>query len=129
VEAVVAEVDAGQIQQVLTNLTMNAIQSMPQGGAVEFRLARRTCAHPDYGDTAADFFAIEVRDHGVGISQEHLSQLFEPFFTTKEIGAGTGLGLSIAYGIVQEHGGWIEVASEVGKGSCFTVFLPAGGQA
>jgi signal transduction histidine kinase len=62
----------------------------------------------------------------VGISEEHLQQLFEPFFTTKEVGAGTGLGLSLAYGIVQEHGGWIDVASRVGEGSCFTVFLPEG---
>ena len=75
--------------------------------------------------TPAGFFAVEVQDHGVGIPEENIPQLFEPFFTTKEIGVGTGLGLSIAYGIVQEHGGWIEVASRVGEGSCFTVFLPA----
>ncbi len=53
-----------------------------------------------------------------------MEQLFEPFFTTKEVGEGTGLGLSIAYGIVQEHGGWIDVQSEIDKGSCFTVYLP-----
>jgi two-component system NtrC family sensor kinase len=127
-EDAVADIDAGQIQQMLTNLTMNAIQAMPQGGPVEFRIGRRTRGHPDNGGTPAEFFAMEIEDQGVGISAEHIPQLFEPFFTTKEVGAGTGLGLSIAYGIVQEHGGWIEVASRVGEGSCFTVFLPAEGQ-
>jgi len=128
-ETAIADVDAGQIQQVLTNLTMNAIQAMPQGGPVEFRIVRRTRPHPEKRDVRADYFAIEIQDHGVGIPPENLPQLFEPFFTTKEVGAGTGLGLSIAYGIVQEHGGCVEVASEAGKGSCFTVFLPAGGPA
>jgi signal transduction histidine kinase len=126
-EAALAEVDAGQIQQVLTNLSINAAQAMPSGGPVEFRLERRTCVDPERSSAApSDYFAIEVRDEGVGITPENLSQVFEPFFTTKEVGTGTGLGLSIAYGIVQEHGGWIDVTSEVGKGSCFTVYLPVG---
>jgi two-component system, NtrC family, sensor kinase len=137
-EKIMADIDAGQIQQVLTNLTMNAIQAMPQGGPVELRIGRRnvsgTLRVPLSSGTRSvpdtlEYFALEVQDHGVGIPEEHLSQLFEPFFTTKEIGVGTGLGLSIAYGIVQEHGGWIDVASQVGKGSCFTVFLPAGATA
>ena len=64
----------------------------------------------------------------MGIAKEHLPQLFEPFFTTKDVGAGTGLGLSIAYGIVEEHGGWINVQTRVGEGSCFTVFLPKEGK-
>ena len=134
-EAAMVAVDASQMQQVLTNLSINAAQAMPNGGPVEFRLDRRnvsgTLRVPVEGGTRGvpdtlNYFAIEVRDEGVGIPLENMSQLFEPFFTTKEVGAGTGLGLSIAYGIVQEHGGWIEVTSEVGKGSCFTVFLPAG---
>jgi signal transduction histidine kinase len=126
-DAAFVEVDAGQIQQVLTNLSINAAQAMQNGGPVEFRLDRRTCAHPERSSGAPqDYFAIEVRDEGIGITPENLSQVFEPFFTTKEVGTGTGLGLSIAYGIVQEHGGWIDVTSEVGKGSCFTVYLPAG---
>ncbi len=129
-EEAVAEIDAGQIQQVLTNLTINAIQAMPQGGQVQFFIGRRSGRSPDGGPEGgaagpSAFYAIEVRDQGVGIPEEHMQQLFEPFFTTKEVGAGTGLGLSIAYGIVQEHGGWIDVASRVGEGSCFTVFLPA----
>ncbi len=62
----------------------------------------------------------------MGIPEENVQHLFEPFFTTKAVGEGTGLGLSIAYGIVQEHGGWIDVTSRPGEGSCFTVFLPEG---
>ena len=124
-EEAVAEIDAAQIQQVLTNLAVNAIQAMPQGGQVRFSIGRRSGRSPDGGsDGPAEFYAIEIQDQGVGIPEEHMQQLFEPFFTTKEVGAGTGLGLSIAYGIVQEHGGWIDVTSRVGEGSCFTVFLP-----
>jgi signal transduction histidine kinase len=65
-----------------------------------------------------------VEDHGQGIEPEHIEHLFEPFFTTKDVGEGTGLGLSIAYGIVEEHGGWIDVTSRVGEGSVFSVYLP-----
>jgi signal transduction histidine kinase len=126
-EEAIAEIDSGQIQQVLTNLTVNAIQAMPGGGQVQFSINRRSGRSPDGGSGGpTTFYAIEVRDQGTGISEEHMQQLFEPFFTTKEVGAGTGLGLSIAYGIVQEHGGWIDVTSQVGEGSCFTVFLPQG---
>ena len=121
----VAEIDAGQIQQVLTNLTINAIQAMPDGGQLRFLIRRRSGRSPDGGsDGPSALFGIEVHDEGVGIPEENMRQLFEPFFTTKAVGAGTGLGLSIAYGIVQEHGGWIDVNSRVGEGSCFTVFLP-----
>ncbi len=140
-EEAVAEIDAGQIQQVLTNLTINAIQAMPQGGQVKFVIRGHQGAGsgeqgagsgepsllaPGSPLPAPRFYAIEVHDQGVGIPEEHIQQVFEPFFTTKEVGAGTGLGLSIAYGIVQEHGGWIDVTSRVGEGSCFTVFLPVG---
>ena len=127
VDAAIAEIDAGQIQQVLTNLAINAIQAMPQGGQVQFLIRLRSGRSPDGGsDGPSAFYGIEVHDQGVGIPEEHLQQLFEPFFTTKEVGAGTGLGLSIAYGIVQEHGGWIDVTSRVGEGSYFTIFLPRG---
>ncbi len=124
-----AEIDAEQVQQALANLTINAIQSMPGGGKVDFAVGRRM-ARPPHGrdDRAAAYYGIEIRDHGAGIAAEHLSQLFEPFFTTKAAGEGTGLGLSIARGIVEEHGGWIEVASRPGEGSCFTVLLPEGGK-
>ncbi|HEX2880726.1 MAG TPA: ATP-binding protein, partial [Polyangiaceae bacterium] len=65
-----------------------------------------------------------VRDEGTGIPSSALSHIFEPFFTTKDTGEGTGLGLSVAYGIVKEHAGWISVDTKVGKGSCFSVYLP-----
>jgi signal transduction histidine kinase len=118
-------VDPGQIQQVVTNILVNAVQSMPHGGEVSVVLdeqGRRPADAPQ--SPQGNYLAIAIRDQGVGIPPEHLEHVFEPFFTTKEVGEGTGLGLSIAYGIVQDHGGWIEVASEVGKGSCFTVYLP-----
>ncbi len=123
----VAEIDAGQIQQVLTNLIVNAVEAMPGGGKADIAVRSQAACPPDGGDAQpAAYFAVEIRDEGVGIAEEHIWRLFEPFFTTKEVGEGTGLGLSIAYGIVQEHGGWIDVTSRPGKGSCFTVFLPAG---
>jgi two-component system, NtrC family, sensor kinase len=127
-EEAVAEIDAGQIQQVLTNLTINAIQAMPSGGQVQFFVRRKAQSPGNGGLLQSEFYAIEVHDQGGGISDDNKQHLFEPFFTTKEVGAGTGLGLSIAYGIVQEHGGWIDVSSRVGEGSCFTVYLPAGAQ-
>ena len=75
---------------------------------------------------AGPFLEVQVADTGIGIPPEHLPRIFDPFFTTKEVGKGTGLGLSVSYGIVRAHGGYIEVKSEVGKGSLFTVGLPVG---
>ncbi|MBN2294649.1 MAG: HAMP domain-containing protein [Pirellulales bacterium] len=119
------EADAGQIQQVLTNLIVNAIQAMPQGGNVKVAICRKYAQPPEGHDTTGgEYLCLSVRDEGVGISKENMRLLFEPFFTTKDIGRGTGLGLSIAYGIVSEHGGWIDVESEPEKGSCFSVYLP-----
>jgi len=126
-----AEVDAGQMQQVLTNLVINAVQAMSAGGNVDIAIDRRSVQPHDGNDNASggaaiSCYAIEVRDQGDGIAEENMQHLFEPFFTTKGIGEGTGLGLSIAYGIMQEHGGWIDVSSRPDAGTCFTVFLPAG---
>ncbi len=119
------DVDAGQIQQVLTNLIVNSSEAMPGGGTVEIAL---TCEHvtpPDGSECIpGQYVRIDVIDHGEGIPPELLDEVFEPFFTTKEVGEGTGLGLSIAYGIVKEHGGWIDVRSDMGRGSCFSVYLP-----
>jgi signal transduction histidine kinase len=120
-----ARVDVGQIQQVLTNLILNAIQAMPDGGTVSIDLRHaRTVPPGKQQDAEANYRCIRVRDEGVGISEETMQHLFEPFFTTKDVGEGTGLGLSIAYGIVQEHDGWIEASSEPGSGTCFSVYLP-----
>jgi two-component system NtrC family sensor kinase len=120
-----AEVDSAQIQQALTNLVVNGIHAMPQGGRVSVRLGRARVRPPvDHGGPAGEYLCLEVRDAGEGISEEAIDHIFEPFFTTKGIGEGTGLGLSVSYGIVREHGGWITVQSQLGKGSCFSIYLP-----
>ena len=80
---------------------------------------------PDHGGPEAAFHRVVVSDEGEGILPEHLGHIFEPFFTTKDVGEGTGLGLAVAYGIVHEHGGWIEVKSERNRGTEFSVYLPA----
>lgn len=110
-------VDRNQMQQVLLNLVHNALQAMPEGG----NLAVGTAVEKREG---MGWITIEVRDEGVGIEEENLGHIFEPFFTTKPLGSGTGLGLSVSYGIVSEHGGFIEVESAKGEGSSFTVWLP-----
>ncbi len=104
------------LQQVFLNLFINAIQAMPDGGVLKV-----TAFVSDGGQNVT----VEVADTGVGIAPEHIPRIFDPFFTTKEVGRGTGLGLSVSYGIVEKHGGRIEVRSEVGRGTTFTVILPA----
>jgi two-component system NtrC family sensor kinase len=119
------EIDSPQIQQVLTNLIENAVHAMPQGGTVTLHVEagpfQSLSERPAEGNAHA---RLVVEDHGIGISAENLAHIFDPFFTTKDVGKGTGLGLSIAYGIVQDHGGWIEVRSTPGEGSHFFVYLP-----
>lgn len=120
-----AHVDVDQIQQVASNLMMNAIQSMNGEGLIRVTIGTRRAKPPNAVDGVEhDYVYFSVRDQGHGISSENLSRVFDPFFTTKDIGQGTGLGLSISLGIVREHGGWIDVESELGRGSCFTVYLP-----
>jgi CheY-like chemotaxis protein len=117
------------LEQVLVNLAVNARDAMPKGGQLLIltetaRLdAAQASAHPEA--RAGDFVCLSVTDTGTGIAAEHLPRLFEPFFTTKEVGKGTGLGLATVYGIVQQHEGWIEVASQPGAGATFKIFLPA----
>jgi two-component system, NtrC family, sensor kinase len=125
-QAVRALADSNQLQQVLLNLTMNGIQAMPSGGTLTLSVEQtEPLAHPEKpAENPIPYAQISVMDTGDGISEEHLPHLFDPFFTTKEIGQGSGLGLSIAYGIVQEHNGWIAVQSELGSGSQFRVYLP-----
>jgi signal transduction histidine kinase len=108
-----ADVDAGQIQQVITNLAVNAIQASPEGGVITVRVV-----------SADDECRIDVEDNGPGMEPDVIERVFEPFFTTKDVGEGTGLGLAVAYGIVREHGGRIAVESEPGRGSRFSVHLP-----
>ena len=110
--------DPIRIEQVLLNLFNNAIEAMPGGGVLTVSTTLET------DQTDEDWLVIRVRDTGTGIEEEHLTQLFDPFFTTKEVGEGTGLGLSVSYGLIQEHGGRIEVSSQPGKGSEFQIYLP-----
>ena len=107
--------DADQINQVFINLMMNAIQAMPDGGTMTVH----TSADNGSG------IKVDIQDTGVGISKEHLRSLFTPFFTTKKEVKGVGLGLAVSHGIIERHNGRIEVKSEEGKGSTFTVYLNA----
>ncbi len=124
-----AYVDPDHLQQVVTNLIVNAIQAADRPGTVLVSVMSRKARPPaDHDGEEAEFVCIEVRDEGIGISEENINHIFEPFFTTKDVGSGTGLGLAVAYGIVRDHGGWIEVESALGKGSLFRVFLRKGGE-
>ena len=122
-----AAADPGQLQQVLLNLSLNGIQAMPDGGVLELRCAsaEQPALPENLAGTAERWLLMQVLDQGQGIQPEDLRHIFDPFFTTKDVGQGTGLGLSISYGIIEEHGGWIEVDSNPGTGSCFNVYLPA----
>lgn len=120
--------DASLIDQIIINLTVNARDAMPNGGCLT--LATGVIEINPGGESrnpeaqAGSYATIIVADAGTGMDPETLSHVFEPFFTTKAVGKGTGLGLSTVHGIVKQHGGWIEVTSEPGKGATFTVFLP-----
>ena len=117
--------DAGQVQQVLANLIINAVQASRSGGHVTVRLDGVTACPPDVQDAeASPYWRISVEDEGEGISPEVMSHIFDSFFTTKASGNGTGLGLAISKELVKEHGGWIAVSSEVNRGSVFDVFFP-----
>ncbi len=107
------DADAGQIQQAVIALATNAIDAMPGGGELTFRVFPQ-----------ANRLMVEVADNGTGIEPENMSKIFEPFFTTKEVGKGTGLGLAVCYGIVSEHGGRLNVRSNLGKGTVFSIALP-----
>ena len=107
-------VDGGQMQQAIIALATNGIDAMASGGKLTFRVF-----------TKGNRVVIEVEDTGSGIPVENMSKIYEPFFTTKEVGKGTGLGLAVCYGIISEHGGRLSVRSSVGKGTTFSIFLPA----
>lgn len=115
--------DPDQLYEVFLNIVMNAADAMPRGGALSIRVTRVKRRHPEQA-VESRFVAVEFEDTGCGISSELLHRVFDPFFSTKGVGQGTGLGLSVAYGIAREHGGWIEVESEEGRGTSVTVWLP-----
>jgi signal transduction histidine kinase len=110
---VMVRYDAQQIEQVLINMITNAVQAMPDGGSIRISL-----------EETREEVQILIKDTGEGIPGENIGLIFDPFFTTKPEGEGTGLGLSVSYGIIARHGGRIEVESEVGKGTTFTIYLP-----
>jgi len=120
--------DQGQIEQVLVNLATNARDAMPEGGKLTLEV-RRVDLTADFVKAfdsvqAGPYVMVTVSDTGSGIDEATRQRIFEPFFTTKEVGKGTGLGLSISYGIVKQHGGFISVASMIGVGTTFSVYLP-----
>jgi signal transduction histidine kinase len=116
-ELVWVPLDRNQMKQVFLNLVHNALHAMPDGGKLSIKTVMRQ-------REGRDWVTVSIRDTGLGISRENLSRIFEPFFTTRSKDGGTGLGLSVSYGIVTDHGGFIEVTSQIRKGSEFTVWLP-----
>ena len=122
------EADQAQIEQVLLNLYVNAWHAMPGGGELYLQTENVTLAAPfvkHYGLVPGRYVKITIADTGVGMDKKTRDRIFDPFFTTKEMGRGTGLGLASAYGIIKNHGGIIQVESEKGEGSVFTISLPA----
>jgi PAS domain S-box-containing protein len=121
--------DQGQLEQAVVNLVVNARDAMPQGGSIRITCATALLARDYEASTgripSGRYAAIAVADTGQGMSPEVRARIFEPFFTTKDMGKGTGLGLATVYGIVKQFRGYVDVQSEVGRGSTFTLYLPA----
>jgi two-component system NtrC family sensor kinase len=109
--------NAGKLQQVFTNLLLNARDAIPDGGRITLRTST----------DERDLVNVEVLDTGIGIAPENVARIYDPFFTTKGVGRGTGLGLAVSYGIVQEHSGHIAVESAPGRGTTFRITLPTAG--
>jgi len=117
--------DPSKLMQIITNLTINATQAMPNGGTVTLSVERKRMLPPVAEHLSeADYVCIHVEDTGTGIRADHLGRIFDPFFTTKQ-SEGTGIGLAVSSRIAREHGGWIGVITQEGHGSTFTVYLPA----
>lgn len=122
-----AEVDEGQFSQVINNLVINAMQSMPDGGIVEI-YTENTVIKPEKTVPLQDgeYIKITVKDQGIGIPREHQQKIFDPYFTTKQ--KGSGLGLTTSYSIIKQHDGYISLESDVGEGTTFFIYLPASGK-
>jgi len=122
-------VDVAKFQQVIINLLNNAIQATPANGKIQISIVdERVGTDQNNSGSSGEYKLLVVRDFGTGIKTEHIPYIFNPFYTTKGSGKGTGLGLSIVHSIVREHDGWIEVESDVGKGTCFKIYLPEEGE-
>jgi PAS domain S-box-containing protein len=121
--------DANQLEQALLNIVINAWHAMPGGGRLTLRTRPVPAGerHHRVGRPATSGVEAIIADTGTGIAPEHMPRIFDPFFSTKGVGKGTGLGLAISRRIVEDHHGSIDVASEVGQGTTFTIWLPAGG--
>ncbi len=116
--------DAGQLEQVILNLVINAAEAMPNGGTITLETSNVTLGAQFAELPPGDYALLAFTDTGVGLSEEVKARLFEPFFTTKRVGEGAGLGLSTCYGIIKQSGGHISVYSEPGRGTAFKVYLP-----
>jgi len=122
------EADKGQIQQVLLNLFVNAADAMPDGGKLILKtknVRHKEIKSKHFDPTPGNYVSLSITDTGVGMDENILERIFDPFFTTKETGKGSGLGLASVYGIVKNHGGYIDVQSEKNRGTCFRIFFPA----
>jgi len=123
--------DAGQLENAMLNMAINARDALPDGGVLTIETANHTVTETEASDSpdvaAGDYVMLSVGDNGTGMSPDVISHIFEPFFTTKEVGKGTGLGLSMVFGFVQQSGGHVNVESSPGVGTTFNLFLPRAG--
>ena len=123
----VIRADPGMIEQILMNLAVNSRDAMPRGGKLFLETSAVELSESSLPSDCkpGKYVCLNVRDTGCGIPKEIQPRIFEPFFTTKDVGKGTGLGLATVYGIVKQHQGWLEMQSEVGRGTAFQIYLPA----
>jgi PAS domain S-box-containing protein len=126
-DALMISADKSQIEQIVLNLVINARDAMPDGGKLKITTCSTLVEENMSAETEVKtgrFVQLKIEDTGCGMDAELRKNIFEPFFTTKESNKGTGLGLAVVYGIVRQHEGWLTVESEIGSGSCFTIYLP-----